>query len=148
MAGGAASIILIAAASESGRDHRNAECRQDAGARNAEAHPAATRIAADDRKRGMAMFRSEQPDLVVIDIVIPEQEGIRTIAEITEGAALDAKIIAFSGSGRIGDADFLNMGDLSARWTSSRSPSMRTLLTIVENCLAGRAVGGDAEQAA
>jgi DNA-binding response OmpR family regulator len=88
MAGGAASITLSAAASKSGRDHRNAECRQDAGARNAEAHPAATGIAADARKRGMAMFRSDQPDLVVIDIVMPEQEGIRTIAEITEGAAL------------------------------------------------------------
>jgi response regulator receiver domain-containing protein len=92
------------------------------------AHPGATGIAADDRKRGMAMFRSEQSDLVIIDIVMPEQEGMQTIAEITEGAALEAKIIAFSGSGASATPTFSIWRDLSAPWTSSRSPSMRTTL--------------------
>jgi two-component system chemotaxis response regulator CheY len=58
--------------------------------------------------RGMAAFRSERPDLVITDIVMPEQEVIQTINEI-RSAKPDAKIIAISGGGRAGNTDFLKM---------------------------------------
>jgi CheY-like chemotaxis protein len=35
-------------------------------------------LSAEDGLRGMAMFRSECPDLVITDIIMPEQEGIQT----------------------------------------------------------------------
>ena len=103
---------------------------------------------AEDGLRGMAMFRSEQPDLVITDIIMPEQEGIQTITEMRK-AKLDAKIIAISGSGRFGDADFLKMAQsLGAMDIVSKPFDADELLTIVENCLAGRAVGSTRGQAA
>jgi two-component system, chemotaxis family, chemotaxis protein CheY len=56
-----------------------------------------------DGLRGMALFRSAQPDLVITDIIMPEQEGIQTITEMRK-AKPDAKIVAISGGARIGAA--------------------------------------------
>jgi CheY-like chemotaxis protein len=36
-------------------------------------------VSADDGRRGMALFRGWQPDLVITDIIMPEQEDIQTI---------------------------------------------------------------------
>jgi CheY-like chemotaxis protein len=58
---------------------------------------------AEDGLRGMALFRSAQPDLVITDIIMPEQEGIQTITEMRKAKA-DAKIVAISGGARIGAA--------------------------------------------
>jgi DNA-binding NtrC family response regulator len=91
---------------------------------------------AEDGVRGMAIFRSEQPDLVITDIIMPEQEGIQTIIEMRK-AKPDAKIIAISGSRRIGNADFLKMAQsLGAMDVVSKPFDADELLTIVENCLA------------
>ena len=91
---------------------------------------------AEDGVRGMAIFRSEQPDLVITDIIMPEQEGIQTIIEMRK-AKPDAKIIAISGSGRIGNVDFLKMArSLGAMDIVSKPFNADELLTIVENCLA------------
>jgi len=65
---------------------------------------------ASDGVRGLRMFRSEQPDLVITDIIMPEKEGIETIREI-RGDCPDAKIIAISGGGRIGNMDFLKVAE-------------------------------------
>jgi DNA-binding NtrC family response regulator len=103
---------------------------------------------AEDGMRGMAMFRSEQPDLVITDIIMPEQEGIQTINEMRK-AKPDAKIIAISGSRRIGNVDFLKMArSLGAMDVVSKPFDADELLTIVENCLAGRVVGSNSGQAA
>jgi CheY-like chemotaxis protein len=105
-------------------------------------------VSAEDGLRGMAMFRSEQPDLVITDIIMPEQEGIQTIAEMRK-AMPDAKIIAISGSGRFSDADFLKMArSLGAMDIVSKPFDADELLTIVENCLAGRAGRSNPGQAA
>src|SRR6202035_1815105 len=91
---------------------------------------------AENGARGMALFRSEQPDLVITDIIMPEQEGIQTIIEMRK-AKPDAKIIAISGSRRIGNADFLKMAQsLGAMDVVSKPFDADELLTIVENCLA------------
>src|SRR5215472_16324961 len=63
---------------------------------------------AQDGKCGLASFRREPPDLVITDIIMPEKEGIQTITEM-RGERPDAKIIAISGGGRIGNTDFLKI---------------------------------------
>lgn len=65
-------------------------------------------VSAEDGRRGLNVFRTERPDLVITDIIMPEKEGIETIRDIREECA-DAKIIAISGGGRIGNADFLRI---------------------------------------
>ena len=95
-------------------------------------------LIAEDGVRGMAMFRSEQPDLVITDILMPEQEGIQTITEI-RSAKPDAKIIAISGSGRFGKLDFLKIAQALGAMDAIPKPfDPDELLTVVKNCLAGR----------
>jgi len=65
-------------------------------------------VTAGDGHHGMALFREQRPDLVITDIIMPEQEGIETIRRI-RGECPDAKIIAISGGGRICDLDVLAM---------------------------------------
>jgi len=67
-----------------------------------------TVVTANDGVQGFDMFRKERPDLVVSDIIMPQQEGIATIRQIlTERPG--TKIIAISGGGRIGNTDFLQI---------------------------------------
>src|ERR1700730_11532990 len=99
-------------------------------------------LSAEDGLRGMAMFRSERPDLVITDIIMPEQEGIQTITEMRK-AKPDAKIIVISGSGRIGNIDFLRIAQqLGASDAIAKAFDSGELLTIVKNCLAGRSNPG------
>jgi DNA-binding response OmpR family regulator len=65
-------------------------------------------VVADDGERGLRLFRSEKPDLVITDIIMPEKEGIQTIVEMRREQP-STKIIAISGGGRIGNADFLKV---------------------------------------
>jgi YesN/AraC family two-component response regulator len=64
-----------------------------------------------DGKRGMVLFGKEHPEVVVTDIVMPEQEGIETIVAMRR-ANPDVKIIAISGAAKIGDIDLLKMARL------------------------------------
>jgi CheY-like chemotaxis protein len=67
-----------------------------------------TVVTADDGLQGFDMFRKEQPDLVISDIIMPQQEGIGTIRQILAERP-GTKIIAISGGGRIGNTDFLQI---------------------------------------
>ena len=86
--------------------------------------------------QGMAVFRGWQPDLVITDIIMPDQEGIQTITEM-RAAKPDAKIIAISGGGRIGNTDFLQIArQLGAMDVVAKPFDPDFLLAIVEACLA------------
>jgi CheY-like chemotaxis protein len=88
-----------------------------------------------DGLEGMAVFRGWQPDLVITDIIMPEQEGIQTIEEILK-AKPDAKIIATSGGGRIGNTDFLTMAKARGAMAVIPKPfDMEELLGLVRDCL-------------
>jgi DNA-binding NtrC family response regulator len=94
-------------------------------------------LSAEDGKRGMAAFRSERPDLVITDIIMPEQEGIQTITEI-RAVKPDAKIIAISGGGRIGNTDFLKIARHLGAFDAIAKPfDPDDLLTRVGRCLNG-----------
>ena len=95
-------------------------------------------VSAEDGKRGMVAFRSERPDLIITDIIMPEQEGIQTITEI-RGVQPNAKIIAISGGGRIGNTDFLKIARHLGAFDAIAKPfDPDDLLSRVGRCLAGR----------
>jgi DNA-binding response OmpR family regulator len=94
--------------------------------------------AAEDGRCGVALFRSQRPDLVITDIIMPEQEGIQTILEIRRLHA-GAKIIAISGGGRMGNTDFLAIARrIGADHSLTKPFDPEQLLERVGVCLAGR----------
>jgi DNA-binding response OmpR family regulator len=63
---------------------------------------------AEDGRRGLAAFRKSRPDVVVIDIIMPDKEGIETIMEL-RSIWPEGLIIAISGGGRIATDEFLKL---------------------------------------
>jgi two-component system chemotaxis response regulator CheY len=105
-------------------------------------------VSADDGRRGMALFRNAQPDLVISDVIMPEQEGIQTISEMRK-AKPDAKIIVMSGGGRMGNADFLKIAlALGAIDAIPKPFDPDKLSTIVKGCPAGPRNSACPQQAA
>jgi CheY-like chemotaxis protein len=95
-----------------------------------------TVLTAEDGLRGMAMFHEERPDLVITDLVMPEQQGIQTLAKI-RGEDPNAKVIVMSGSGRIGDTDFVAEAQaLDANDIVAKPFDPEDLLRSVSRCLA------------
>jgi len=67
-----------------------------------------TVLTAPDGYRGMRLFRAEHPDVVITDIVMPDQEGLGTIREMRQERP-ESKIIAISGGWPRGPLDILAM---------------------------------------
>jgi len=61
---------------------------------------------APDGRAGLKLFNAQPADLVVTDILMPNQEGIETIMELKR-CVLAPKVIAISGGGSRGGQDFL-----------------------------------------
>lgn len=59
-------------------------------------------------KEGMKLQREDPVDLIIIDLLMPEKEGIETIRELTAEFP-NTKIIAISGGGHIGPEHYLSM---------------------------------------
>ena len=63
-------------------------------------------VDAADGREGLVRFRERPADLVITDILMPEQEGIETI-RILHKEFPQTKILAISGGGRRGKLDVL-----------------------------------------
>lgn len=59
-------------------------------------------VVAEDGIRGVALYCADLPDLVITDMIMPEQDGAKTISKIRLETP-DARIIAVSGGGRLDD---------------------------------------------
>ena len=55
-------------------------------------------VEAADSEKGMEIYRENPPDLVVLDIVVPEKDGSKAINQLKTYYP-DARIFAISGSG-------------------------------------------------
>jgi DNA-binding response OmpR family regulator len=94
-------------------------------------------IGAEDGRRGLRAFRSESPDLVITDIIMPDKEGIQTIMEM-RAERPGAKIIAISGGGRIGNTDFLKIArQMGAADVIAKPFDPDDFLRRVSRCLGG-----------
>ena len=65
-------------------------------------------LLARNGREGVALFRMQDPDLVITDLLMPEQEGIETIIEMHR-LRPNVKIIAISGGGVRRNMDYLAM---------------------------------------
>jgi CheY-like chemotaxis protein len=83
-------------------------------------------LEAQDGTKGVARFAGERPDIVITDLVMPEQEGIETIQQIRE---IDARlpIIAISGMWG-GEFEPLDDAKLMGASVALQKPIARTTL--------------------
>ncbi len=92
-------------------------------------------MAAPDGKVGLKTFKAHPPDLIIIDMVMPEKEGLETIIEIKR---IDpkAKIIAISGGGKVDPFTYLPMAKkLGAAETLAKPLDREELLEKVTSVL-------------
>lgn len=89
---------------------------------------------AKDGRDGLAAFREGPPDLVITDIIMPEQEGLETIMAI-RSAWPEGAIIAISGGGRIQYADILHAAKrLGADAILAKPFEPHELIATVKSC--------------
>lgn len=91
---------------------------------------------AQDGKIGSRLYRKQPADLIITDIVMPEQEGIETIIELRRDFP-DVKIIAISGGGyQMGPADCLRLAKgLGANFTLAKPFTRKKMLSAVQQVL-------------
>ncbi len=84
---------------------------------------------------GLAQFRVERPDLVITDIVMPEQDGVGVLLELRK-LRPRPKIIAMSG-GTVRSNQYLQMAaGLGARRVLEKPFSNSALLQAIDEVLA------------
>lgn len=92
-------------------------------------------IEAANGKEGVERFRDAVPDLIITDIVMPDQEGLETISELRR-LAPEVKIIAISGGGRVGPDSYLNTAKfLGAKYIFPKPIDWPELLRTIETLL-------------
>ena len=90
---------------------------------------------APDGLQGMAQFRSSHPDLVITDLIMPEQEGMQTIKQMRQ-ADTAVKILAIAGGGRLVNVDFLQVARrLGADEILAKPFDARELLSVARQLL-------------
>lgn len=87
--------------------------------------------AARDGAEGLREFRGWQPELIITDIIMPDQEGVAMIGCIKQESPR-TRIIAISGGGRIGNADMLKQAkDAGADHVLAKPFAMQDFLALV-----------------
>ncbi len=90
---------------------------------------------APDGKEGLRIYRENPSDLIVTDLLMPEKEGIETIAELRRDFP-DVKIIAISGGGRLDPEQYLRMAkSFGAQYTFAKPVEREELLKAIQELL-------------
>lgn len=93
-------------------------------------------VEAENGRQGVRCQRSQSVDLVITDLIMPEQEGLETIRELRKDFP-DLKIIAISGGGRIDPETYLAAaGELGANRIFSKPFDIQVMLNTVRELLA------------
>ncbi|MBI9076471.1 MAG: response regulator [Desulfatibacillum sp.] len=88
-----------------------------------------------DGDEGIRLFKENPAELLIVDIIMPEKDGIETIVEIRR-AFPGVKIVAVSGGGRISSDEYLKMAKtLGANITLEKPVTRDVLLKAVKDLL-------------
>lgn len=94
---------------------------------------------AENGARGVALLRASTPHVVLLDLLMPEQDGIETIQQL-RAEFPDTPVVAMSGGGSAKEGGLLADADLfGADATLSKPFSRGELLATMERVLVGRA---------
>jgi len=89
---------------------------------------------APEGRSGLSLLQEQAVDVVITDLLMPEQEGIETILELRKKFP-QIKVIAISGGGKRG-FDFLSAAShFGAHLTIAKPFEMRELVEAVETVL-------------
>ena len=92
-------------------------------------------VEATDGRAGIQLQHATLADVIITDILMPEQEGLETIRELRRDFPT-TKIIAISGGGQLGNYNFLTIAEhLGARRVLQKPFGLREMLDAVEEIL-------------
>ena len=92
-------------------------------------------IEADNGKEALIQFKPGITDLVITDLIMPEEDGLEVIMKIREKKP-GIKIIAISGGGKAGPGSYLNLAKaLGADAVFSKPFSIGELVSKIESLL-------------
>ena len=92
-------------------------------------------VEAADGREGVELYKEDSVDLVLMDLIMPEKEGIQAAAELRHYDP-EVKIIAISGGGRIGNFQVLRIAQKFGIEHALPKPiRMGKLLALVEDVL-------------
>ena len=92
-------------------------------------------ISAEKGRQGQQYFEAQPTDLIITDLIMPEQEGLETISAVKKQYP-DVKIIAISGGGRIGPEAYLPAAmELGADRVFAKPFAIKELVTAVQELL-------------
>jgi DNA-binding NtrC family response regulator len=90
-------------------------------------------VTAENGIQALNWLRKQVPDVVILDIIMPEKEGFETIVELRRDYP-NLKIIAISGGGAIGPASYLKLAKkLGAHLTMEKPISMEKLRAAIRH---------------
>lgn len=91
-------------------------------------------LEAEDGRKGLTLYQKEHVDLVIMDLLMPETDGLEATLQLTR-EYLDAKVIAITGAQ--GDHNFLSVAKLfGARQAFEKPFDINKLLDAVKEELA------------
>ena len=92
-------------------------------------------LPASDGREGVRRFRQEPADLVLTDIIMPDQEGLETIVELRRDWP-GLKIVVMSGGGAVGAETYLKLArKLGADQTLAKPFSVADLYQTIDDLL-------------
>lgn len=92
-------------------------------------------VTARHGREGLTLFTAERPNIVVTDIIMPEQEGIETIMAMRK-IDQTMPIIAISGGSSTGAVNFLDAAQSFGATRILRKPfGPKELIRVIEDCL-------------
>jgi two-component system, chemotaxis family, chemotaxis protein CheY len=87
---------------------------------------------AGDGKTGLAQYRTKQTDLVIMDILMPNQDGLESIMTLHREFPKSRVIAMTGGSDMIGIMNFLDVAKMMGASRTLKKPfDMKTLLDTV-----------------
>jgi CheY-like chemotaxis protein len=94
-----------------------------------------TVIEASNGKEAIARFKPSLVDMVITDILMPEEDGLKVIMKIRE-IKPEIKIIAISGGGKAGPNNYLSLAKaLGADLTITKPFSINDLLSKIKEMI-------------